>query len=122
MWILAIFFLGNFIILIFNQILVDISGFGFLVVAPILLVREFGLATFTRNIGLLQVGWAISSYLLELIFGLLYDSHVSEGSYTCYGLGCFTEMFIIAAILNISVLPGLIYMIKIRWKGQSKDP
>lgn len=70
-------------------------------IGPVLVFEWFGMASFSRNWGLMSLSPVLGGNVYNLVFGHVYDSHVAPGSHShrCYeGEDCYRAVFILTTL------------------------
>ena len=102
-------------VVVINIVVINLAAVVIWCIGPSILIEEFGEKTFVRDWGFVQLGYGLSSFLLQYLFGVLYDINVEEDSGTCYGEMCFLWIFIVSATLcGLATLLSAIYLHKQR--------
>ena len=71
-------------------------------IAPAIMLEDFGLHTFSCNVGLMYAGSAVTTFLSQLWFGAFYDLYVEDGGTICYGMICYRWSFILSLALSLT--------------------
>ena len=82
------------------------------VIQPAVFADDFGSGFFSVNLGILLSIFAVLAYAIQSVAGLVYESHVPEGSTNCFGLICFRETFgmgIGASLLSLGLITLYFY-------------
>lgn len=96
---LCIFASSNFYVLLFATISVGIAYGAVWSISATLCGEYFGLKYFGKNWGAFVLANGICSILLQQIFGAVYQAEIElPGETFCYGTGCFSWSFAVAAV------------------------
>ena len=71
-------------------------------IASAIILEDFGMHTFSTNVGLMYAGLALTSFLSQLWFGAFYDLYVEDGQTICYGMTCYRWSFVVSLALSLT--------------------
>ena len=71
-------------------------------IAPAIMLEDFGMHTFSCNVGLMYAGSAVTTFLSQLWFGAFYDLYVEDGQTICYGMICYRWSFMVSLVLSVT--------------------
>ena len=118
---LSALWLQHVTVVVINIVVINLAAVVIWCIGPSILIEEFGEKTFVRDWGFVQLGYGLSSFLLQYLFGVLYDLNVEEDSGTCYGEMCFLWIFIVSATLcGLATLLSAIYLHN-RWQTKGYE-
>ena len=77
------------------------------VIQPALVAEDFGSSVLSVNQGMFLSVFAVITYAVQSVMGVVYQAHVPEGNSNCFGLKCFRETFgmgIGVSLLSMSLI------------------
>ena len=71
-------------------------------IAPAIMLEDFGMQTFSGNVGLMYAGCSVTAFFSQLCFGAFYDIYVEDGQTVCYGTICYRWSFMVSLALSVT--------------------
>ena len=81
-------------------------------IQPAVIADDFGSDVFSVNFGFHATLFAMEIFVVQYVIGVVYETHVPEGSGNCFGLICFRESFRIcvgASVVSILFITLYLY-------------
>ena len=104
LWVISAYLINYISVVLIATTLCDIAAYFVYALGPALIIEHFGLASFSRNWGLVMGGFAVTTSLLFFLFGTVYDKYTAEGTELCVGLQCYTITFLVCSGLSAIAL------------------